>query len=77
MALSFKIDEARFKAENFEKKYVIKLDPKEGKITQSMLTLSAKVPGIFHEKLDELVAHAEKKTVRLLNIEIKVEATLV
>lgn len=79
MALSFKIDEAGFKAENLETKCVINLDPKEGKITESMLTLTAKVPGISKEKFDELVADAEKNCPisKLLNTEIKVEASLV
>lgn len=79
MALSFKIDEAGFKAENLEAKCVINLDPKEGKITQSMLTLTAKIPEISKEKFDELVADAEKNCPisKLLNTEIKVEASLV
>lgn len=79
MALSFKIDEAGFKAENLEAKCVINLDPKEGKITQSMLTLMAKIPEISKEKFDELVADAEKNCPisKLLNTEIKVEASLV
>ncbi|MDP2454104.1 MULTISPECIES: OsmC family protein [unclassified Kaistella] len=79
MALSFKIDEAGFKAENLETKCVINLDSKEGKITESMLTLKAKVPGISKEKFDELVADAEKNCPisKLLNTEIKVEASLV
>lgn len=78
MALSFKIDEAGFKAETLETKCVINLDAKEGKITQSMLTLNATVPGISKEKFDELVADAEKNCPisKLLNTEIKVEATL-
>lgn len=79
MALSFKIDEAGFKAENLETKCVINLDAKEGKITESMLTLIATVPGISKEKFDELVADAEKNCPisKLLNTEIKVEATLI
>ncbi|WP_226064947.1 OsmC family protein [Kaistella polysaccharea] len=78
MALSFKIDEAGFKAENLETKCVINLDAKEGKITQSMLTLMATVHGISKEKFDELVADAEKNCPisKLLNTEIKVDATL-
>lgn len=79
MALSFKIDEAGFKAENLETKCVINLDAKEGKITESILTLIATVPGISKEKFDELVADAEKNCPisKLLNTEIKVEATLI
>ncbi len=60
MALSFKIDEAGFTAENLETKCVINLDPAQGKITESHLTLTATVPGLSKEKFDELVADAEK-----------------
>lgn len=78
MALSFNIDKAGFKAENLETKCVINLDPKEGKITESVLTLNATVPGLSKEKFDELVADAEKNCPisKLLNTEIRVEATL-
>lgn len=78
MALSFNIDKAGFKAENLETKCVINLDPKEGKITESLLTLNATVPGLSKEKFDELVADAEKNCPisKLLNTEIRVEATL-
>lgn len=78
MALSFNIDKAGFKAENLETKCVINLDPKEGKITESALTLNATVPGLSKEKFDELVADAEKNCPisKLLNTEIRVEATL-
>lgn len=78
MALSFKIDAAGFKAENLESKCVINLDANEGKITQSHITLNATVPGISQEKFDELVADAEKNCPisKLLNTEIKVDATL-
>lgn len=78
MALSFNIDKEGFKAENLETKCVINLDPKEGKITESVLTLNATVPGLSKEKFDELVADAEKNCPisKLLNTEIRVEATL-
>ena len=79
MALSFKIDAAGFKAENLETKCVINLDPTNGEITESSLTLIANIPGISKEKFDELVADAEKTCPisKLLNTEIKVQATLV
>ena len=79
MALSFKIDEAGFKAENLETKCVINLDPSKGEITETSLTLTATVPGISKEKFDELVADAEKNCPisKLLNTEIKIQATLV
>ena len=79
MALSFKIDAAGFKAENLETKCEINLDPTKGEITESSLTLIANIPGISKEKFDELVADAEKTCPisKLLNTEIKVQATLV
>ena len=52
MALSFKIDAAGFKAENLETKCVINLDPTNGEITESSLTLIANIPGISKEKFD-------------------------
>ncbi|GAA3967246.1 OsmC family protein [Pedobacter ginsengiterrae] len=79
MALSFKIDEAGFTAENLETKCVINLDPAQGKITESHLTLTATVPGLSKEKFDELVADAEKNCPisKLLDTTISVDATLV
>lgn len=58
---------------------MINLDPSKGEITESILTLTATVPGISKEKFDELVADAEKNCPisKLLNTEIKVQATLV
>ncbi|UKT64035.1 OsmC family protein [Pedobacter mucosus] len=78
MALSFKIDEAGFTAENLETQCVINLDPAQGKIVGSHLILKATIPGISQEKFDELVADAEKTCPisKLFNTEISVEATL-
>ena len=58
---------------------MINLDPTKGEITESSLTLIANIPGISKEKFDELVADAEKTCPisKLLNTEIKVQATLV
>lgn len=76
MKLSFNIDAAGFVAEQLETKCDITLD--SGSITQSELTLSAKVKGISKEKFDELVADAEKNCPisKLLNTKISVKATL-
>lgn len=76
MKLSFNIDAAGFVAEQLETKCDITLD--SGSITQSELTLTAKVKGISKEKFDELVADAEKNCPisKLLNTKISVKATL-
>jgi len=76
MKLTFNIDGAGFKAERLETKCDITLE--NGTITNSHLTLSAKVNGISKEKFDELVADAEKNCPisKLLNTKITVEATL-
>ena len=78
MALSFQIDGAGFTAENLETRCDINLDPAQGAITASHLTLKATVPGISKEKFDELVSIAEKNCPisKLFNATITVEATL-
>jgi osmotically inducible protein OsmC len=78
MALSFKIDEAGFTAENLETRCEINLDPAQGKIVGSHLILKATVPGLSQEKFNDLVADAEKNCPisKLLNTEITVDATL-
>lgn len=76
MKLSFNLGGAGFTPEMLEVNCKITLD--NGTITQSHLTLSAKVPGISAEKFAELVADAEKNCPisMLLNTEISVEYTL-
>ena len=76
MKLSFNIDAAGFIAEKLETKCEINLE--NGKITNSFLTLAAKIAGITQEKFDELVADAEKNCPisKLLNTSITVDSIL-
>ena len=76
MKLSFNVDGAGFKAERLETKCEITLE--NGSITNSHLTLTAKIDGISKQKFDELVADAEKNCPisKLLNTKITVNATL-
>ena len=76
MKLSFNIDAAGFKAEKLETRCEINFE--NGVITNSHLTLDAKVPGIDIAKFDELVADAEKNCPisKLLNTKITVDARL-
>jgi osmotically inducible protein OsmC len=77
MKLAFVLDAAGFTADELTTKCDITLE--EGAITNSHLTLSAKVPGISQEKFDEAVADAKVNCPisKLLNTEISVEAKLV
>ena len=77
MKLSFILDAAGFTADELTTKCDITLE--EGAITNSHLTLSAKVPGISQEKFDESVADAKVNCPisKLLNTAISVEAKLV
>lgn len=77
MKLSFNVDEAGFLADKLETKCEITLD--NGTITNSHLTVEAKIKGISKEKFDELVKDAEKNcpVSKLLNAKISVDATLI
>lgn len=76
MKLSFNIDAAGFVAEKLETKCEITLE--NGSITNSHLTLKAKIKGISKEKFEELVKDAEKNcpVSKLLNADISVDSTL-
>ena len=76
MKLSFNLSGAGFVPENLETKCVITLE--EGSITESHLTLKAKVPTISETQFNELVADAEKNCPisKLLNTKITVVSTL-
>lgn len=76
MKLSFVLDGAGFTAEKLTTRCDITLE--NGAITNSHLTLNAKVPGIGQEKFDEAVADAKVNCPisKLLNTEISVEAVL-
>lgn len=76
MKLSFNIDEAGFTADQLETTCAINFE--NGAITNSHLTVSAKIKGISKEKFDEVVADAEKNCPisKLLNTKITVSASL-
>ena len=78
MKLSFNIDAAGFKADNIDTRCDITLDPPKGEITESHLTVHAKVPGLSKEKFDELVADAKANcpVSKLLKATITVTASL-
>ena len=77
MQLSFSLGEAGFTPENLTTDCAITFE--NGAITQSHLTLKAKVPGISKEKFDEVAAYAKANCPisKLLNTNITLEASLV
>jgi len=77
MKLSLNVDEAGFLADKLETKCEITLE--NGTITNSHLTVEAKIKGISKEKFDELIKDAEKNcpVSKLLNAKISVDATLI
>lgn len=77
MKLSFVLGEAGFTPEEILTDCYITLE--DGKITQSRLVLSAKVPGISKEKFDACTDDAKKNCPisLLLNTSITLEANLV
>jgi len=77
MKLSFSLNEAGFTAEDLTVSCTITLD--NGAITESHLSLKAKVPGISKEKFDASTADAKANcpVSKLLNTKITLEATLV
>lgn len=78
MALSFGLNKAGFTADEIDTKCDITLDPAQGKITDSHLTVSAKIPGISKEQFDAAVGEAKANCPisKLLNANITHEATL-
>ncbi|MCC7246425.1 MAG: OsmC family protein [Saprospiraceae bacterium] len=76
MKLAFNLQAAGFVADELKTECVIVLE--NGSVTESNLTLSAKVPGIEQEKFDELVADAKANCPisKLLNAQISLSATL-
>lgn len=79
MALSFGLNKAGFTAEEINTKCDITLDPAQGAITESHLTISAKIPGIDQAQFDAAVAEAKAgcPISKLLNTTITHEAVLV
>jgi osmotically inducible protein OsmC len=78
MKLSFNFSKAGFTPSSIDTKCEITLDPAKGEITNSDLTVTAKVPGVSKEKFDELVADAKANcpVSKLLKTEISCTATL-
>jgi osmotically inducible protein OsmC len=78
MKLSFVLGVAGFTADEIHTKCDITLDPAAGSITESHLTVSAKIPGISKEQFDTAVADAKTNCPisKLLNTNITHEATL-
>lgn len=76
MKLTFNLNAAGFTPQNLETNCQITLE--NGAITNSHLTLQAKVEGISEEKFAELVADAEKNCPisKVLNTQITIEYTL-
>lgn len=77
MQLSFSLGEAGFTPDDLTTGCVITFE--NGAITQSQLTLKAKVPGISKEKFDEVAAYAKANCPisKLLNTNITLEASLI
>ena len=78
MKLSFILNAAGFTADEISTKCEVTLDPAAGAITESHLTVTAKVPGINQEQFDTAVADAKANCIisKLLNTNITHEATL-
>ena len=78
MKLSFILNAAGFTADEINTKCEVTVDPAAGAITESHLTVTAKVPGINQEQFDTAVADAKAKCIisKLLNTNITHEATL-
>ena len=78
MKLSFNLSGAGFVPDSIDTKCEITLDPAKGEITESHLSITAKVPNISKEKFDELVKDAKENCPlsRLFNTNITYTATL-
>jgi osmotically inducible protein OsmC len=78
MKLSFVLNAAGFTADEINTQCVITLDPAAGAITESHLTISAKVPGITPQQFETAVADAKTNcpVSKLLNANITHQAVL-
>jgi osmotically inducible protein OsmC len=78
MKLSFVLNAAGFTADAIETSCVITLDPAQGAVTESALTVSATVPGISQEQFEACAADAKANCPisKLLNANITMVATL-
>lgn len=78
MKLSFVLNAAGFTADEINTKCDITLDPAAGSITESHLTVSAKIPAINQAQFDTAVAEAKANCPisKLFNTNITHEAVL-
>jgi len=78
MKLSFVLGAAGFTADEINTKCEITLDPAAGTISESHLTVTAKIPNISAEQFETAVADAKTNCPisKLLNTNITHEATL-
>lgn len=78
MKLSFALNAAGFTADSIETNCVITLDPAQGAITESALSVTATVPGISAEQFEACAADAKANCPisKLLNANITMVATL-
>ncbi len=78
MKLSFNLNAAGFTADTLDTKCDITLDPAKGEITNSHLTITAKVPGISQSAFESAAASAKANcpVSRLLKAEITMTASL-
>ena len=78
MKLSFVLNAAGFTADEINTKCEITLDPAAGAITESHLTVFAKIPGINQQQFDAAVTDAKANcpVSKLLNANITHEAVL-
>jgi osmotically inducible protein OsmC len=76
MKVSFLLGAAGFTPDNIDTRCDISLE--NGAVTQSHLTVKAKVPGISNEKFQEIIEDAKTNCIisKLLNCKISHEATL-
>ena len=78
MKLSFNLTKAGFTPTSIDTTCEVTLDPAKGEITDSKLTLSAKVPGISESQFKELAEDAAKNcpVSKLLKANITCESKL-
>jgi lipoyl-dependent peroxiredoxin len=78
MKLSFVLNAAGFTADQIETSCVITLDPAQGAVTESALTVTASVPGINQEQFEAFAADAKANCPisKLLTANITMVATL-
>lgn len=77
MKLSLDLGQAGFTPENLETESVVTLQ--DGRITQSVLTLRAKIPGISDEQFRQIARNAEQTcpVSQAFNFEIVLNASLI